>query len=59
MTIDEIADALRVSRKDHLRTRLERLDDEKLVLHHPKSGRYHLTHLGVRAVEQSGIAQPA
>jgi hypothetical protein len=34
-SLDELADWLRVDRKDHLRDRLARLDEAKLALHHP------------------------
>jgi hypothetical protein len=58
-SLDELADWLRVSRKDHLRDRLKRLDKETLVLHHPKSGRYYITRMGIDLVEEKGYAQPA
>jgi hypothetical protein len=40
--LDDLASWLRIERKDSLRTRLRALDGDKLVLHHPKSGRYHI-----------------
>lgn len=55
--IDDLANQLRVARKDHLRTRLGKLDDKKLVLLHP-SGRYYITDLGIRDVEQKRLLQP-
>jgi hypothetical protein len=58
-SLEELAAALRVARKDHLRTRLARLDDDRLVLRHPNSDRYHLTANGVADVEARGLAQPA
>lgn len=58
-SLDELASWLRVARKDHLRTRLVRLDADKLVLEHPRSGRFHITVMGVRYVEERGLAQPA
>lgn len=58
MSVDELAAALRVERKDHLRTRLRRLDEAKLVLEHPESGRFHITHRGSRDVEKRDLARP-
>ena len=57
-SLDELADWLR-TRKDHLRTRLATLDREKLVLLHPKNGRYFITANGRRDVEQRDLARPA
>ena len=58
-SLEELADWLRSNRKDHLRGRLGKLDEARLVLQHPGTGRYYLTDLGVREVEQKGLAQPA
>jgi hypothetical protein len=58
-SIDELASWLRVTRKDHLQARLGRLDEQKLVLHHPASGRFHITARGVKDVEERRLAQPA
>lgn len=57
-SLDELAGWLRVSRQDHLRTRLNKLDDDRLVLLHPRSGRYYLTDKGARYVETARLAQP-
>ena len=57
-SLDELAEGLRVARKDHLRTRLARLDTDKLALLHPKSGRYYLTSRGAKRVEEQGLAKP-
>lgn len=59
VSLDELADWLRLDRKDHLRDRLSKLDEAKFVLCHPKSDRYYVTDLGVREVETKGLAQPA
>lgn len=58
-SLDELADWLRLDRKDHLRGRLAKLDETKFVLCHPRSFRYYVTSLGVREVEAKGLAQPA
>ncbi len=58
-SLDELASWLRASRKDHLSARLKKLDSETLVLHHPRSDRYHLTRKGINLVEEKGFAQPA
>jgi hypothetical protein len=55
--LDDLATQLRASRKDHLSTRLGKLDDRKLVLLHP-SGRYYITGLGIRYVEERRLLQP-
>jgi hypothetical protein len=57
-TLDELAEWLRAPRKDHLKTRLLKLDVDKLVLAHPRSGRFHITTNGVKYVEEKGLAQP-
>jgi ribosomal protein L19E len=57
-TVDELAAWLREGRKDHLRTRLRRLDREQLVLEHPQTGKFHITFNGERYVEERGLAQP-
>ena len=55
-SLDELASELR-TRKDHLRTRLARLDEGRVVLHHPATGRYHITAKGVRYVETQRLAE--
>ena len=57
-TLDELASWLRATRKDNLRARLRALDGDKLVLHHPKTGRYYITHRGVRHVDAKNLARP-
>lgn len=57
-TLNDLAAWLRLDRKDHLKMRLARLDQEKLVLAHPRTARYHLTALGARDVEKRHLAQP-
>jgi len=56
--LDDLASWLRIERKDSLRTRLRALDGDKLVLHHPKSGRYHIPEKGVRYVDKKNLARP-
>ena len=58
ISLDELAAAPRVDRKDHLRARLRRLGQAKLVLEHPLSGRFYITHRGTRDVETRGLARP-
>ncbi len=58
MPLDELASALRTERKDHLKVRLKKLDQEKLVLDHPGNGRYYITAKGNRDVEKRKLAQP-
>lgn len=58
-SLDELASWLRTSRKDNLRTRLAKLDEDKRVLLHPETGRYHITAKGRRDVEARGLARPA
>lgn len=57
-SLDELAQWLRITRKDHLRDRLRTLDGLGLVLEHPGTGQFHLTAAGVRFVEQNRLAQP-
>lgn len=57
--LNDLAAWLRLARKDHLKTRLVRLDEERLVLHHPASGRFHLTSKGVHDVDARRLAHPA
>ncbi len=57
-SIEELAGWLRLDRRDHLRARLAKLDTDKLVLHHPKTGRYHLTARGIAYVQTEGLARP-
>ena len=58
LSLDELASGLRTPRKDHLKARLQRLDEEKLVLHHPETNRYYVTARGARYVEEKRLAQP-
>jgi hypothetical protein len=58
LSLDDLAAWLRVKRKDHLRTRLLKLDSEKLVLCHPKTGVFHLTLKGIRDVEARQLTRP-
>lgn len=57
-SLQELASWLRISRIDHLRDRLTKLDRDKLVLHHPVSKRYHLTDNGIRDVQTRRLADP-
>lgn len=57
-SLEELAEWLRASRKDHLKNRLLKLDDDKLVLAHPKTGRFYLTSKGQHYVESARLAQP-
>lgn len=56
-TLEDLADWLRVGRKDNLSTRLTKLDEQKLVFRHPKSGRIHITDKGNEYVQKTGILQ--
>lgn len=58
-TLEELAASLRVKRKDHLKARLQTLDQQKLVLEHPRTGRFHITTMGIKDVESRGLARPA
>lgn len=58
-SLDELASALRADRKDHLKTRLAKLDTATLVLMHPENGRYYITGNGIREVERRGLTRPA
>ena len=58
-SVDELAVALRDRRKDHLTARLRKLDEARLVLEHPATGRFHITSAGIRDVEERGLARPA
>jgi hypothetical protein len=58
-SIDDLVGWLRLDRRDHLRARLKKLDSEKYVLHHPKSGVYYLTRKGIALVEGQKLAQPS
>lgn len=58
-TLDELATWLRTTRKDHLKDRLLKLDEQKLVLAHPTDDRYYLTRRGDRLVEESGWTKPS
>jgi hypothetical protein len=57
-SLEELAGWLR-TRKDNLRVRLARLDTEKLMLLHPRTGRYFITARGRQEVEQRDLARPA
>jgi hypothetical protein len=59
ISLGELAGWLRVDRKDHLRDRLEKLDEDHLVFEHPASARFYITDRGSRHVERKGLAQPA
>lgn len=56
-SLDELSGWLR-TRKDHLKARLLKLDDDQFVFHHPKSKRFHITDKGVRYVQEKKLAQP-
>lgn len=58
-TLDELGAWLRTNRKDRLKVRLLKLDEQKLVLAHPTDGRHYLTSRGDRMVEESGLAKPS
>lgn len=58
VTLNELAAWLRAGRKDSLKARLDKLDGQKLVLAHPKDGRYYITSLGNAMVELRGWANP-
>jgi hypothetical protein len=58
LSLDELAQQLRASRKDHLRTRLRALDRAKLVLHHPSTSRYYITNKGSRYAEEKRLTKP-
>jgi hypothetical protein len=59
LSLDEAAAQLRTARKDRLRNRLLRLDESKLVLSHPKTGRFHITARGIAEIEERRLAEPA
>ena len=59
VSLDDLSKQLRAPRKDHLRERLLKLDNEKLVLYHPTTGRLHITARGVKYVEEKKLARPA
>lgn len=58
-TLDQLAAWLRTTRKDNLKARLLKLDEQKLVLVHPADDRYYLTSRGDKLVEESGWAKPS
>jgi hypothetical protein len=58
-SLDELAGWLRVSRKDHLKERVRRLDEDKLALIHPSNDRFYITQAGIRDVERRKLAHPA
>ena len=49
---------LRVSRKADLKKRLVKLDQDKLVLLHPATGRFFITALGNGYVQEKKLAMP-
>ena len=57
-SLEELAGWLR-TRKDHLRDRLAKLDADKRILLHPRTGRYYITAKGRSDVEGRGLARPA
>lgn len=59
-TFDEVAGWLRVSptNRGNLKKRLAALDAQRLILHHPGSGRYHVTDKGITEVQVRRLAQP-
>jgi hypothetical protein len=57
-SLDEVAGWLREKRKDNLAVRLEKLDETKLILHHPKDDRYYITDKGIKYMEKKKLAQP-
>lgn len=57
-TLDELGAWLRVGRKDHLKARLHKLDEDRLVLAHPANGRYYISGLGQRDVEARRLLNP-
>jgi hypothetical protein len=57
VSLGKLAEWLR-TRKDNLKARVLRLDSEKLVLHHPRTGQVHITRNGIRDVERRGLAKP-
>ncbi len=58
LSVDELASWLRVTRKDNLRTRLRKLDEQRLAFEHPQTGRFHITSPGMHYVEEKGLARP-
>jgi hypothetical protein len=58
VSLDDLAQMLRVARKDHLKERLLKLDADKLVLFHSGTGLFHLTSKGIRYVEENRLASP-
>ncbi len=59
LSLDQLAKQLRITRKDHLKTRLMKLDEGKQALHHPVTGRIHITARGIAEVENRQLAEPA
>jgi hypothetical protein len=58
MSLEGLVDALRASHRGNLKSRLTRLDQQKLVLLHPKTQRYYITEKGNVYVEERELAQP-
>lgn len=58
LSVDELASWLRITRKDNLRARLRKLDEQRLAFDHPKTGRFHITSRGIHYVEDRGLARP-
>ncbi len=59
LNLDDLVGQLRAPHKGNLRTLLQRLDGNKLVLLHPKSGMYHITAKGIHDVQARKLAQPS
>lgn len=59
-TLDEMVEWLRVKtqQKGNLKNRLLKLDEQRLVLAHPKTGRFHITIPGMKDVEQRKLMDP-
>ena len=57
-SLAELADQLRLARKDNLRSRLLKLDEHKLIFLHPRTGAFHITARGIADVEKRHLAEP-
>lgn len=57
-TLEEMTSRLRAPRKSDLKKRLLKLDQDKLVLLHPATGRFFITANGNRYVEEKKLAKP-
>ena len=58
ISIDKLTESLRLTRKDHLRSRVKSLDEQRLVLEHPTSGLCYVTAKGISEVEKRELAKP-